>query len=108
MRPAAQVDVAPPAITLRALRSVLEIPLTSVAYKAAGSLAALKNLAVEMPTALAKFSCTILAPTLTRRLDRVCLDGLAPLAKSAPSNQIDEHVLEMCSSGCRRPCGRRE
>ena len=101
MRPAAQVDVALPAITLRALRSVLEIPLTSVAYKAAGSLAALKNLAVEMPAALA--SCTILAPTLTRRLARVCLDGLAPLAKSTPSNWIDEHVLEMCSSGCRRP-----
>lgn len=42
LRPADLVFVAPPAMVRRARESVFVIPLTSVAYSAAGSVAALK------------------------------------------------------------------
>ena len=96
MRPAALVVVDPPTITLSAPSPEEDMPLTSMAYKAAGSLAALKNLAVETPAALATHSFTVLPLTLVRRFARVALDGFDPLATSAPWSLIESNYEHIC------------
>lgn len=72
-RPEARVAVAPPSKTLSALRPVFEIPFTSVAYKAAGSLAALKNLPMAMLAVLATPSLTFLMANCFKRLALACV-----------------------------------